>query len=117
MADDPIATLVEEFHRTLSRLRLLLLGDGEFERGIARTEEARSASQRHLRRLSDAFDAVVEESRLATEAAETQERNLDEELQARAASTAKRPASASGSNAPKRTTRSKSRASRKSRGS
>ena len=82
----------EEFHGAMRRLRRLLLGDGMGSPGRLKGEEAQAQATRDLRRMREAFDAVVarsEESR--TEKAEVEARvaDLQEELKRIAASTAR----------------------------
>jgi hypothetical protein len=82
----------EEFHGAARRLRRLLFGDDMDVPGRLKGEEARAQARRDLRRMREAFDAVVarsDESR--TEKAEVEARvaDLQEELKRIAASTAR----------------------------
>src|SRR4029077_3646160 len=52
----------EEFHGAMRRLRRLLLGDGLGSPGKLKGEDARAQATRDLRRMREAFDAVVARS-------------------------------------------------------
>ena len=83
----------EEFHGAMRRLRRLLLGDGMGSPGRLKGEEARAQATRDLRRMREAFDAVVarsEESRTEKADVEARVADLQEELKRIAASTARR---------------------------
>jgi hypothetical protein len=82
----------EEFHGAMRRLRGLLLGDGMDVPGRLKGEEARSQATRDLRRMREAFEAVVarsEEDR-TEKAVEARVADLEVELTSIAASTARR---------------------------
>ena len=82
----------EEFHGAMRRLRALLFGDGAGAPGKLKGEEARAQAMRDLRRLRDAFDAVVatsEESRTEKADVDARVADLQEELKRIAASTAR----------------------------
>lgn len=83
----------EEFHGAMRRLRRLLLGDGIGSPGKLKGEDAQAQATRDLRRMREAFDAVVARSdERRTEKAEVEARfaDLQEELKRIAASTARR---------------------------
>jgi hypothetical protein len=63
-------------------LRELLFGDGTFSPGVVKGEERRAETTRILRRMREAFDAVVAEQprAAATEEAEARIADLEEEL-------------------------------------
>ncbi len=83
----------EEFHGAIRRLRRLLLGDGMGSPGRLKGEDAQAQATRDLRRMREAFDAVVARSDEGrTEKADVEARfaDLQEELKRIAASTARR---------------------------
>jgi hypothetical protein len=83
----------EEFHGALRRLRRLLFGDDVDVPGKLKGEEARAQAKRDLRRMRDAFEAVVSRSEEGrTEKAEVEVRvaDLEAELTRIAASKATR---------------------------
>jgi hypothetical protein len=82
----------EEFHGAMRRLRRLLLGDGMGSPGRLKGEDAQAQATRDLRRMREAFDAVVARSDEGrTEKADVEARfaDLQEELKRIAASTAR----------------------------
>ena len=82
----------EEFHGALRRLRRLLFGDDMSLPGRLKGEEAREQATRDLRRMREAFDAVVarsEEGRVEKADVEARAADLQEELKRVAASTAR----------------------------
>ena len=81
----------EEFHGAVRRLRRLLFGDDMDVPGRLKGEDARAQAKRDLRRMRDAFDAVVARSEeSSTEKADVEARvaDLQEELTQIAASKA-----------------------------
>jgi hypothetical protein len=81
----------EEFHGAARRLRRLLFGDDIYAPGKLKGEEARAQATRDLRRMREAFDAVVARSEKGhTEKADVDARvaDLQEELTRIAASKA-----------------------------
>jgi hypothetical protein len=73
----------EEFHGAMRRLRRLLLGDGMGLPGKLKGEEAQAQATRDLRRMREAFDAVVarsEEGRTEKADVEARVADLEEEL-------------------------------------
>ncbi len=81
----------EEFHGAARRLRRLLFGDHMGMPGRLKGEEARDQAMRDLRRMREAFDAVVarsEESRTEKAEAEARVADLQEEFRQIAASRA-----------------------------
>lgn len=78
---------IDAYRAAERRIRLLLLGDGSYEAGVVRGEEARARVSTQLRQLRAAFDDVVARN----EADEARIVDLEEELSARAAA-AKRKA-------------------------
>jgi hypothetical protein len=82
----------DEFRGAARRLRALLFGDGMDAPGKLKGEEARAQATRDLRRMRDAFDAVVarsEESRTEKADVEARVADLQEELKRIAASKAR----------------------------
>jgi hypothetical protein len=82
----------EEFHGAMRRLRRLLLGDGMGLPGRLKGEEAQAQATRDLRRMREAFDAVVarsEEGRTEKADVEARVADLQEELKRIAAFTAR----------------------------
>jgi polyhydroxyalkanoate synthesis regulator phasin len=82
----------EEFHGALRRLRRVLFGDDMYVPGKLKGEEARAQAKRDLRRMRDAFDAVVarsEEPRTEKADVEARVAELQEELKQIAASKAR----------------------------
>jgi hypothetical protein len=83
----------EEFHGAMRRLRRLLLGDGMGSPGRLKGEDAQAQATRDLRRMREAFDAVVarsDEGRTDKADVEARFADLEEELKRIAASTARR---------------------------
>jgi hypothetical protein len=81
----------EEFQGAMRRLRRLLLGDGMGLPGRLKGEEAQAQATRDLRRMREAFDAVVarsEEGRTEKADVEARVADLQEELKRIAAFTA-----------------------------
>ena len=81
----------EEFHGAMRRLRRLLLGDAMGLPGRLKGEEAQAQATRDLRRMREAFDAVVarsEEGRTERADVEARVADLQEELERIAAFTA-----------------------------
>lgn len=72
---------VDAYRAVERRIRLLLLGDGSYETGVVRGEEARARVTTQLRHLRTAFDGVVARN----EADEARILDLEEELKAQAA--------------------------------
>ena len=94
----------EEFHGAMRRLRRLLLGDGVGSPGRLKGEDARAQATRDLRRIREAFDAVVARSEEgSTEKAEVEARvaDLQEELKRIAAIKARQARGVPPSNQPK----------------
>ena len=83
----------EEFDGAMRRLRQLLLGDGMGSPGRLKGEDARAQATRDLRRVREAFNAVVarsEEGRTEKADVEARFADLQDELKRIAASTARR---------------------------
>jgi hypothetical protein len=81
----------DDFHRAARRLRQLLFGDGVDMPGKLKGEDARAQAMRDLRRMRDAFAAVVarnEEGRTEKADVEARVADLQEELKRIAASRA-----------------------------
>jgi hypothetical protein len=73
----------DKFHRAEQRVRHLLFGDGVFESGRLRGEETRDDVTRALRRMREAFDAVLagsEESHEQRAEVEARVADLEQEL-------------------------------------
>ncbi len=82
----------EEFHGAMRRLRRLLLGDGMGSPGRLKGEDAQAQATRDLRRMREAFDAVVarsDEGRTEKADVEARVAELQEELKGIAASKAR----------------------------
>jgi hypothetical protein len=82
----------EEFHGAMRRLRRLLLGDG-MSPGRLKSEDAQAQATRDLRRMREAFDAVIarsEESRTEKADVEARFADLQEELKRIAAAAVRR---------------------------
>jgi hypothetical protein len=87
----------DEFNRALRRLRGLLLGDGMDSPGRLKGEDARLQATRDLRRIREAFEAVVatgEESSTEKSELEARVADLEMELMSIAASKARQAKSA-----------------------
>jgi hypothetical protein len=87
----------DKFHRAEQRVRRVLFGDGVFESGRLKGEETRDEVTRALRRMREAFDAVLagsEESHEQKAGVEARVADLEEELTRIARSKAKRARSA-----------------------
>ena len=78
----------EEFQGAMRRLRRLLLGDGMGLPGRLKGEEAQAQATRDLRRMREAFDAVVARSEEKADV-EARVADLQEELKRIAAFTAR----------------------------
>ena len=94
----------EEFQGAMRRLRRLLLGDGMGLPGRLKGEEAQAQATRDLRRMREAFDAVVarsEEGRTEKADVEARVADLQEELKRIAAFTARQARGVPPSNQPK----------------
>ena len=81
----------DEFHRAARRLRQLLFGDDMDTPGKLKGEDSRALARRDLRRMRDAFEAVVarnEEGRTEKADVEARVADLQEELKRIAASRA-----------------------------
>ena len=80
--DDP----TQAYHQAERRLRELLFGDGTFSPGVVKGEDRRAETTRILRRMREAFDAVVaKQPRGAVDEAEARIADLEEELRRLAA--------------------------------
>ena len=83
---------LEEFGGAERRLKDLLLGDGMYRPGKLKGEDARAQVRRDLRRMRDAFDAVLAASQADRAGrAEARVADLEEELRKIAATRARRP--------------------------
>ena len=77
----PVSGPAESYRKADLRIRQLLLGDGSATTGVVRGEEFRLRVTAELRRMRDAFNAVVLESEGGrAETAETRIADLEEEL-------------------------------------
>jgi ATP-dependent exoDNAse (exonuclease V) beta subunit len=82
---------LEEFGGAERRLKDLLLGDGMYRPGKLKGEDARAQVRRDLRRMRDAFDAVLAASQADRAGkAEARVADLEEELRKVAATRARR---------------------------
>ena len=82
---------LEEFGGAERRLKDLLLGDGMYRPGKLKGEDARAQVRRDLRRMRDAFDAVLAASQADRAGkAEARVADLEEELRKIAATRARR---------------------------
>ena len=78
----PVSGPVETYRKADLRLRQLLLGDGVATTGLVRGEEFRLRVTAELRRMRDAFNAAVLESKEdRAETVEARVADLEEELQ------------------------------------
>jgi hypothetical protein len=83
---------IDAFRTAERKLRQLLLGDGSYEPGQVRGEEARARVSMLLRQLHAAFDDVVAQGESGTRsraAAEARAADLEDELNALASSTSR----------------------------
>lgn len=72
--------LIEMYKKADLRLRSLLLGDGLYEAGIVKGDEARTQVVRELARLRAAFDALREREKRQVAAEKARAADLEEEL-------------------------------------
>lgn len=77
----PVSGAAESYRKADLRMRQMLLGDGSATPGVVRGEEFRLRVTAELRRMRDAFNAVVLESEGGrAETAESRIADLEEEL-------------------------------------
>jgi hypothetical protein len=77
---------IDAYRAAERRIRLLLLGDGTYEAGVVRGEEARARVNTQLRHLRAAFDEVLARN----EEDEARILDLEKELSAQAAAAKRR---------------------------